>query len=323
MRIASFNLENLGRRFSDAAFFRERLDVLAPQVRRLDADVLCLQEVDGVKPAGGGPRTLEAARALLEAAGAGHYAVIGSGKAETGDPSEQHNLVVASRLPVLGHHQLWNDLVPPLRHRFLFGAAAEGEDRRIGFDRPLLHVEVALPDGRRLHVVNLHLKAPLAAPVPGGKGAGGAWAHTAAWAEGFYVAAAKRAGQALEARLLVDRILDGDAGALVALAGDLNAEENETPLRILAAAVEDTGADRLAGRRLELLDGRVPEGRRFTVIHRGRRTMLDHLLASPALAACARSFEIHNEELQDETLSTPGDGNPVSFHAPVVATFAI
>ena len=60
LRIASFNLENL-----DAAGLAERLPVLRPQLRRLDADVLCLQEVDGQRE-GQGPRRLLALDRLLE-----------------------------------------------------------------------------------------------------------------------------------------------------------------------------------------------------------------------------------------------------------------
>ena len=41
---ATFNLENLDQRPGSAALDR-RIEVLGPQLSRLDADVLCLQEV--------------------------------------------------------------------------------------------------------------------------------------------------------------------------------------------------------------------------------------------------------------------------------------
>ncbi len=320
MRIGSFNLENLGRRFADAAFFRERLAVLGPQVARLDADVLCLQEVDGVKAPGASGRSLEALEALLEAADVGRYALAASVRRETGRPAEQHNLVVASRLPIRAHRQYLNDLVPALRRPFLAADPPDAAPRPVPFDRPVLHAEIALRGGRTLHVLDLHFKAPVASPVPGGKASASTWASTAAWAEGYYLSAIKRAGQALEARLAIDAVLDAEPDALIALAGDFNAEANETPLSIVAAPAEETGNARLAARSLSLLDHAVPDWRRFTVIHRGRKVMLDHLLASRALMAAFRGLEIHNEALLDETVALAGEG-PWSFHAPVVAVF--
>jgi len=42
------------------------------------------------------------------------------------------------------------------------------------------------------------------------------------------------------------------------------------------------------------------EARRFSVVHGGRKILLDHILASPALAAACSSVVILNEGLQDE-----------------------
>ena len=37
----------------------------------------------------------------------------------------------------------------------------------IEWDRPFLYALVGLPDGRRLHLINVHLRAPRAAFMPG------------------------------------------------------------------------------------------------------------------------------------------------------------
>jgi hypothetical protein len=69
------------------------------------------------------------------------------------------------------------------------------------------------------------------------------------------------------------------------------------------------------------LEERVEPPRRFTVIHAGRPTLIDHLLASPALAAAWRETTILNEGLQDEVYAPePIDA---SLHAPVVARFEL
>ena len=46
MRVATFNLENLGSRLGSPEEFSQRLNVLRPQIERLDADILCLQEIN-------------------------------------------------------------------------------------------------------------------------------------------------------------------------------------------------------------------------------------------------------------------------------------
>src|SRR5690606_21989510 len=121
-----------------------------------------------------------------------------------------HNLVVLSRWPIAAVRELRGELVEPPAWR----PAAADAASPLPWDRPLLHVRIDLPGGRPLHVIDLHLRAPIAADRPGAKEAPFVWRSAAAWAEGFYIAALKRAGQALEARLLVDALQDADPEAL-------------------------------------------------------------------------------------------------------------
>ena len=74
---------------------------------------------------------------------------------------------------------------------------------------------------------------------------------------------------------------------------------------------------RRGSRVLVPLEERVEPARRFTVIHAGRPTLIDHLLASPALAAAWRKTSILNEGLQDEVYAK--QFIETSLHAPVVA----
>jgi exonuclease III len=71
-------------------------------------------------------------------------------------------------------------------------------------------------------------------------------------------------------------------------------------------------------RALVALEERVAPARRYTVIHAGRPVLIDHILASPALAAACEEVEILNGGLQDEVFAVdPIEG---SLHAPLVAT---
>ena len=317
-RIATFNLESL----DDTAEppFDERIAVLRPQLERLNADILCLQEVNAQRNAKGEPRTFRALDRLLEGTPYDGF------HRTAGDPghklSDRHNLVLLSRWPIVEARLHRHDLVPAPQLRLVTADPAAASSDPVTWDRPVLHAKIALPGGQRLHVFDLHLRAPIAAPVPGQKKNASTWKTVSGWAEGFYLAAIKRAGQALETRLAVDRLFDADPQALVVVAGDLNAEMEQTPVRIIRADLDETGNGHLAGRALVPLERSVPEERRFSVLHGGEAVMLDHLLVSRALLGWFRTAEIHNEALGDELIAHASvSHSPESYHAPVVATF--
>lgn len=181
-----------------------------------------------------------------------------------------------------------------------------------------------LPDGWPLHVVNLHLRAPLASPVPGQRESGANWRSAGGWAEGFFLSTVRRAGQALEARLLVERLFDADPQALIAVVGDCNAEAAEVPVRILCGDLADTRNGHLAARALVRLENSLPEDRRWSVLYGGQRLLFDRILVSRSLFGSFRSMEIHNETVIDELAATAAGMDVAdSFHAPVVATFAL
>lgn len=324
LRIATFNLENLDLESGQEAAFERRAAVLRPQLENLAADVLCLQEVNGQHVAGKPERELTAlSRLLAETSYDSYHLVASAARAAPnrykGGVADVHNLVILSRRPAHHGEALRHRLVPPLAYN---SVTAEPETERtltLEWDRPLLHVVLETDAGANLHVINLHLRSPLASPIPGQKLSAECWSSLAGWAEGYFIATLKRSGQALEARLLVERIFDAEPEALIAVCGDLNAGEEETPSRILQARLEDSGNPDLAGRALEALELRLPETERFTVIHGGRRRMLDHILCAPALAARCRDIRADNRNLPDEATMAADD--PRSNHAPLVATF--
>lgn len=323
LRVATFNVENLTDAPNADVPLAARVNVLRPQFIRMAADVVCLQEVDGRRDASG-HRQLLALNTLLEPTEYRTFHQASTVDKKSGAPRDKHNLVVLSRWPIRRVAQISNDLVPAPAYRTVSARPPAEKPDPIGWDRPILHVEIELPTGRTLHVVNLHLRAPLAAYIEGQKSQAFVWNSVGGWAEGYFLAAVKRAGQALEARLVIEQIFDRDPAALIVVAGDFNAEEREVPLRLLASDVEDTGNGRLAHRSLALIEHTLPDSQRFTVIHRGQRLMLDHLMVSRALMASYRAIEIHNEMLGDELVAyTLVDAAPDSYHAPVVATFEL
>jgi len=315
VRLATWNLENFDERAGGLAP-PERLHALRPKLLALKADVLCLQEVGAERPEKNAPRALTHLDALLGGTPYASYARVATGLPR-GGLSNIHNLVVLSRFPITAHQELAHRLVPPP----VVSLRTDGPDtsRPVSFDRPLLHATLDV-GGRPLHVIAAHLRAPLATSLEGQKSGPFAWKSVSAWAEGFWLSSLKRVGQALEARLLVEALLAADDEALVLVAGDFNADLSEMPLRLLRADVGDTGNAALAAHSLVALDASVPDAQRFTIVHQGRRQVLDHLLASPALARAHVHTDILNEDLGDEWTAARAGVKPTgSFHAPVVS----
>lgn len=316
LRVATFNLENLDEPRKGGVALDDRIAVLRPQLLELRADVLCLQEVSA-HARHDGLHQLHALDRLVEGTAYAAFARATS-KGASGGPSDKHNLVVLSRLPILEQHQHLHDLVEPPLVRL--ATAPEPHEERVRWDRPLLEVHLALADGSRLVVFDVHLRAPRAAPIDGQKLSPHVWRTSEGWAEGYLLASIKRVGQALELRRHVDRALDEDSEAKILVAGDLNADITDCAFRILRADVEDTGNPTLASRSLVALEERIPEEHRYTVLHRGRRSLLDHLLVSASLASRCVGGTILNEGLLDEYEVGVAGIEPVgSLHAPLIA----
>ncbi|MDA1071742.1 MAG: endonuclease/exonuclease/phosphatase family protein, partial [Proteobacteria bacterium] len=107
MRIATFNLENLGATRPGDQSVAARLALLRPQLLRLNADVLCIQEVNAPRGGTDGTRTLSALDRLLEETPYAGYARCATHHPEGTAPMDRHNLVIASRLPLQSCRQVF------------------------------------------------------------------------------------------------------------------------------------------------------------------------------------------------------------------------
>lgn len=324
MRLATFNLENLDLPPKAPVPIEERARILRPQLERAAADILCLQEVNGQYAPGAKERSLEALNIVLKGTRYENYNCVSTRAAGRKGVADIHNLVVLSHFPIEGHRDIRHDLVPAPVHKTVTAIPPLNEPSPVEWDRPLLLTDILLPGSQRLTLINAHLRAPLAAPIPGQKEAPFVWKSVGGWAEGFFVASLKRIGQALELRLMIEELIDADPDRLIAVCGDFNAADHETALKIMIAAEEDTGNGRLAPRTLIPLERSAPADQRYTVMHHGRPQMLDHILVSRSLLGKFRHIEIHNESLEDELVGyTRVDTPPDSYHAPVIAEFEL
>lgn len=321
MRVATFNIDSLDMPPKAEVALEDRIPILRPQLDRMRADILCLQEINAQHVAGVATRRLVALDKLLEGTRYETYARAVSAVPDGArSAADVHNLVTLSRWPIRAFRSIRNGRVPPLGYRPVTAEGAEPQE--ITFERPILVADIELPRGYLVTVVNLHLRAPLAAPVPGQKIAPFVWRSVSGWAEGYAIAAWKRTAQALEARLLIDDLMDACPDRFILVAGDFNAEDHDTPLRILVGAEEDTGNGLLAARSLVALDRSLTADRRFSTLYHGRPQMVDHILVNYAALAHFRALEVHNETLGDQLVSFGRVRQEAgSFHAPVVAEF--
>lgn len=316
-RLATFNIESLDIETGRPAEFAHRKAALQPLLEKLKADILCLQEVNAQRIPGEKARRFLALDALLEDTPYEGFFRATSVQPGIGRPADVHNLAILSRWPIKQQSQIFHDHVGQIAIDHILSPTVTDGLALQSFDRPILTATIECPDGRSLHVMNLHLRAPRAVPIgpPGRRGP----LSSRDWANGFYLAALKRQGQALEARMAVEALFDSDPEALIAICGDLNADWFETPTKLLRAAPEDSDGRLSLARTLSALEMRVEAQHRYSVLHDGRPLLLDHILASPVLARECTGVTIMNSGLADEFLSE--EMADTSFHAPLVAEF--
>jgi hypothetical protein len=82
---------------------------------------------------------------------------------------DERNLVVATTFPVFNVQRLRNDLVDLISYRRLTADPPDAAAVTISIERRILHVQLDLPDGTRLHVINVHLKSKIPTDIPGQK----------------------------------------------------------------------------------------------------------------------------------------------------------
>jgi endonuclease/exonuclease/phosphatase family metal-dependent hydrolase len=323
LRIATFNLENLDDKPGQKPTLDERIALMRPQLLRINADILCLQEVNGQAAAGLPRRLLALEKLLADTPYAGYHKVSTMNNGGT-QVYDERNLVIVSRFEITEHHQYMHDFAHAPHYQKVTAQPKETEAKPVEWERPILHAKVKLDGNRTLDFINIHLKSRLPSDIPGQKIDQFKWKTASGWAEGFFLSSIKRIGQALETRILIDKLFDADENALIVVCGDFNADFDEVPVQAIRGDVENTDNDKLAKRVMVPCERTIPEPARFSLIHHGKGEMIDHLLISRSLLTHYRRSEIHNELLHDESVAFGTDVKfPESDHAPVIAEFEL
>src|SRR4030095_1139367 len=265
IRIATFNLENLDDGPGIKPLLADRIRVMRPQLLRVNADILCLQEVHSQGPAG--TRTLAALDTLLTGT-----PYVGFNRATTtttgGQLFDVRNLVILSRFPILSVQQIRPSDGPRPSYRIATAVPPDPAAEPVEWERPMLHVRVDLGGGRIAHIINVHLKSKLATPIPGQKIDNFTWRTVPAWAEGSFISGMKRLGQALQARMLIDSLFDAEGlESLIAICGDFNSDASEVPLQTICGPVEETGNPEHGPRLMVPCENNIPDSSRYSLLH--------------------------------------------------------
>ena len=320
LRVATFNLENW--KLSTSPTIEERIAVTRPQLLRIDADILLLQEANGDAVAGG-TRDLVALKQLIAGTPYESFETV-STRDSVGLVYEERNIVILSRFPIVETQQVQHLFAPPPMYRKVTAIPAETQAKTIEWERPILYAKIQVSPSLVLQVLNLHLKSKIPTSIAGQQIDAYTWKTISGFAEGYFLSSMKRVGQALEARIFIDKLFDTDPAANILVAGDCNSDLNDVPVSAIRGDVEDTGNGTLAGRVMVPCERTVPEPSRFSLYHLGHGEMIDHILFSRPMLRYYRHTEIHNEVLHDESIAFATDIKyPESDHAPVIAEFEL
>jgi len=322
LRIATFNLENLDDGPNVRPALADRIQIMRPQLERIRADALCLQEIHSQGPSSA--RTLSALDELLvgtDYAGFHRETIVTT----TGKLYDKRNLVTLSRFPILARRQIRASDGPRPSYQMATAKPADTTSEPVDWERPMLYTQLEVAAGTIVHLVNVHFKSKLPSSIPGQKLDQYTWQSVSAWAEGSFISAMKRVGQALQARMLIDDIFaNAGTDSLIAICGDFNSQADEVPLRAICGHVEETGNAEHTPKLMVPCENNIPESARYSLLHLGHGKMLDHIIVSRALLTHLRGAVVHNEALIDESGAFRGDVKfPQSDHAPVVAEFEL
>lgn len=324
-KIATFNIENLDISSSDySPTLAERIPTLRGTLTRLDADILCLQEVHAQELATHTPnnpqRELSALALLILGTQYANYFLVHTVTSD-GQAYDKRNLVILSRWPISLSQQFKHDHLDKLEYRKATALPVETA-KDISWERPILYAQVQIPNIGLVHIVNLHLKSRIASNVNGQKANNYTWKSAAGWAEGYFLSSIKRVGQALETRILIDEIFSQELNAKIIVCGDFNAEPGEVPVEAICGRVENTGNPDLRASVLLPCSAAIAESIKFSHLHHGQGNLLDHMLISQSMYHLFDKANIFNENLHDESLPFASDMKyPESDHAPFLATF--
>lgn len=179
--------------------------------------------------------------------------------------------------------------------------------------RDFVHMET-MWNSKKLHVINIHLKANFLMPEKTVEGEPLPMLTQITAADGLIRSEVFRFSQAKRVRELVDSLFANDQNATVLIGGDFNAEENYATFRIIQGVLPGA-PDSLIEAGLD-----IESGRRFSSLSTtmGRKRLLDHILISKNLESHLQSVQILNENISADKNIAPIPTLVSTDHAPII-----
>lgn len=184
---------------------------------------------------------------------------------------------------------------------------------RIWSRRDFVHMEMTW-QGKKLHVVGVHIKANFLMPEKNTAGEAHPMKTQITAADGLIRSEVFRFSQAKKLRELIDTFFTNDPNASVIVGGDYNAEENYAVYRIIRGVINDAPDTLIeAGTKIE-------QEKRFSSLSTtlGRKRLLDHFLISKSLEQNLVSVQILNANISENKNIAPNPDLVGSDHAPIV-----
>ena len=316
-RIGTFNFDNLDDK--DPVEFNRRKPVLKSMLERMNADLLLLQEIHSINALS---ELIRDTRYEDENFNIEYTRTKTSGRTQ---PYSKRNLVIMSKYPIQNLQHYHHDLVEKPKWKILTKDPPAVNDE-VTWERPILCCEIKLGNNKVIHAINLHLKSKIPVSIEGQQNPAKYWEWLSiyGWAEGFFISSIKRVGQALETRMLVDKIFKNDPEASIIVAGDLNAEIDSVPFRTITGSMREVSNPDLGPYIMIPCEYNIPSDQRYSLLHHGKGNMLDHVIASKSFYPYWRETEIFNELIPDKSIAfSYPEYYPESDHAPVIAEFEL
>lgn len=321
-------------RYSSAAFAR-KIDWLAEQLVRLDADHVCLQEVfhlEALQAVADRHAALVAARGLSQPPFASvlHFP---NDSSRPDDPSP--GLGYLGRAAPLSHRRLQDLTGDPIE----LGAELGFTYRLTATSRPIAIVEIALAEGVPALLFNAHLKSKRPLLPEGSPAAEASNLLFLERAGGEVASLVLRAGEALALRRELLRAMRGTSRP-VFVVGDLNDETGAVTTQVIAGEAPWRNERDMAVKRafwdVELHHAARVHLRRSehsdltTHIYNGEHGTLDHIFFSQEFYYRNRAalgdldyVQVFNDHLVDDSAPGARDNRDASDHGQVVARFSL
>jgi endonuclease/exonuclease/phosphatase family metal-dependent hydrolase len=279
IRIATFNIKDLFTPQPEhEAIFARKLVFLVEAIVRSEASVVALQEVGD-----------DTAFARLCALLPSDFAALPGTADERGI-----RCAILSKLPVIASKVHLSDQLPfPV---FVAGDSAPFAGR-LPLRRGIVQADVRVPVLGTVSILTHHMKSNLPRRLKRVDGADAPILSGLERGEAIVRSSVMRAAEALFLRQIVDTL--ETETPYVCVLGDFNDDRKSAALRILAG-------DREAKRPLWQMIDRVPEHKRWSTLHQGRPSHIDHILVTPDLANYVTSGDIQNDQLVDHGPILPG-----------------